>query len=183
MLKPILIAWLLLVMGDFLSTFCYHIPEHVFGHLHLSTHHSSKQTFRHYAILTVNFWVLLDGLLGALPYLLLAGLFWFLSPTGVIAALLLGQCHVWWRHTGILGWQTPRVVVLLCQMFGITTPEHHWLHHQKTSMGYGDIFCFFDHPGRVWLCWLRHMRFQLRSRVVHNLDRVAIGKEPTEIND
>jgi hypothetical protein len=70
------VAWLLLVLGDFLSTFCYHVPEHVFGSLHLKTHHSAKKTFRHYAILTFKVQVLLDGLLGALPYLLVAIALW-----------------------------------------------------------------------------------------------------------
>jgi hypothetical protein len=170
MLKLILTAWLLLVGGDFLSTFCYHIPEHVFGRLHLTTHHSSKKTFRHYAILSINFWVLLDGLLGALPYLLLAGIFWALSPAGVILGLLLGQGHVWWRHTSILGWQTPKPLAWVCQILGITTPERHWLHHRKTSIGYGDIFTFFERPARVWLCWLRRQRLQIRTRLVHHSD-------------
>jgi hypothetical protein len=74
MLEAIAVAWLLLILGDFLSTFFYHVPEHVFGSLHLTTHHSWKQNFRHYAILTFNPQVLLDGILGALPYLLVA--FW-----------------------------------------------------------------------------------------------------------
>jgi len=34
------IALLLLIMGDFISTFCYHIPEHGFDSLHLQIHHS-----------------------------------------------------------------------------------------------------------------------------------------------
>jgi hypothetical protein len=62
MFKAIACAWILLVVGDFLSTFCYHVPEHVFGHLHVQTHHSYKKNFRHYAILTLNLQVLLDGI-------------------------------------------------------------------------------------------------------------------------
>ncbi|MHC5826892.1 MAG: fatty acid hydroxylase, partial [Nostoc sp.] len=72
MLEAIAVAWLLLFFGDFLSTFIYHVPEHVFGSLHLKTHHSWKKDFRHYAILTFNPQVLLDGILGALPYVLIA---------------------------------------------------------------------------------------------------------------
>jgi hypothetical protein len=43
MLEAIAVAWLLLFFGDFFSTFLYHIPEHVFGRLHLQTHHSWKK--------------------------------------------------------------------------------------------------------------------------------------------
>lgn len=158
MLEAIAIALLLLVVGDFLSTFCYHIPTHVFGQLHLQTHHSSKQSFRHYAILTFNVWVLLDGILGALPYLLVSIPLWNFSPLGVGVGLLIGQLHVWWRHVGILGWHTRKRLELLCQMSGITTPERHWLHHQNTNLAFGDIFSFFERPAKAWLRWLRRLR-------------------------
>jgi len=166
MLEAIAVAWLLLVVGDFLSTFLYHVPEHVFGSLHLKTHHSWKKNFRHYAILTLNIQVLLDGILGALPYLIVAVILWSFSPTGVVAGLLLGQLHVWWRHVTALGWQTPQWVNILCQILFITTPERHWLHHQKTSLGFGDIFTFFEQPAQVWLRWLRLLRMRFRySRI------------------
>ncbi|MBW4670018.1 MAG: sterol desaturase family protein [Cyanomargarita calcarea GSE-NOS-MK-12-04C] len=162
MLKIIAVAWLLLFIGDFLSTFIYHVPEHIFGSLHLKTHHSSKKEFRHYAILMLNHQVLLDGLLGAAPYLLVAVLLWSFSPVGVFSGLLFGQFHVWWRHTNVMNWQTPKFVTFLCQILFITTPEQHWLHHQKTNAGYGDIFTFFDQPAKVWLRWLRLLRLHLR---------------------
>lgn len=162
MLKTSIVAWLLLCLGDFLSTFCYHVPEHVFGRLHLQTHHSSKQTFRHYAILAANFKVILDGILGALPYLLIAVFLWSLSPLGVMIGLVLGQLHVWWRHTSVIEWQTPKFLVGLCHLFRITTPEQHWLHHQKTTVGFGDIFTFFDRPAKAWLRFLRLLRVQRR---------------------
>lgn len=166
MLEAIAVAWLLLVIGDFLSTFLYHVPEHVFGSLHLKTHHSWKKNFRHYAILTLNIQVLLDGILGALPYLIVAVILWFFSPIGVIFGLLLGQFHVWWRHVTALGWQTHPFVNILCQILFITTPERHWLHHQKTSLGFGDIFTFFEQPAQVWLRWLRLLRMRFRySRI------------------
>lgn len=158
MLEVIVVAWLLLFLGDFLSTFFYHVPQHVFGSLHLTTHHSWKKDFRHYAILTFNYQVLLDGILGALPYLLVALLLWNLSPVGVISGLLLGQFHVWWRHINALGWQTPKFITWCCQMLFITTPEQHWLHHQKTNLGFGDIFTFFDQPAKIWMRWLRLLR-------------------------
>jgi hypothetical protein len=166
MLEAIAVAWLLLVIGDFLSTFLYHVPEHVFGSLHLKTHHSWKKNFRHYAILTLNIQVLLDGILGALPYLIVAAILWSFSPIGVIFGLLLGQFHVWWRHVTALGWQTPRFINVLCHILFITTPERHWLHHQKTSLGFGDIFTFFEQPAQVWLRWLRLLRMRFRySRI------------------
>lgn len=162
MLEAIAIAWLLLFFGDFLSTFCYHVPEHVFGNLHLTTHHSWKKDFRHYAILTLNPQVLLDGILGALPYLFMAVVLWSFSPIGVISGLLLGQFHVWWRHVVALGWQTPKPVAIFCQILFITTPEQHWLHHQKTNFGFGDIFTFFEQPAKAWMRWLRLLRIHLR---------------------
>jgi hypothetical protein len=162
MLKIIAVAWLLLFLGDFLSTFIYHVPEHIFGSLHLKTHHSSKKEFRHYAILMLNYQVLLDGFLGAAPYLLVAVVLWSFSFVGVLFGLLLGQFHVWWRHTSVMDWQTPKFITFLCQILFITTPEQHWLHHQKTNAGYGDIFTFFDQPAKVWLRWLRLLRLHLR---------------------
>lgn len=163
MIEAGIAACLLLFLGDFLSTFCYHVPEHVFGSLHLKTHHTSKQTFRHYAILTINAQVLLDGILGALPYLLIAVPLWSYSPIGTVLGLLLGQLHVWWRHACVMNWQTPKVVAGLCHILFITTPEQHWLHHQKTTVGFGDIFTFFDSPARAWFRFLRLLRFQVRA--------------------
>lgn len=166
MLEAIAVAWLLLFFGDLFSTFLYHIPEHVFGSLHLQTHHSWKKNFRHYAILTFNLQVLLDGILGALPYLLLALFLWTFSPVGVIVGLLFGQFHVWWRHITVLGWETPKFLNLLCQVLYITTPERHWLHHQKTNIGYGDIFTFFEQPAKIWMRSLRLLRLNLRSSLI-----------------
>lgn len=159
-------SWLLLFLGDFLSTFCYHVPEHVFGKLHLQTHHASKKTFKHYAVLAFEFNVLLDGVLGALPYLLVAGGLWRYCPVGVAIALFLGQVHVWWRHTNALGWSTPRTIKLLCQILGVTTPEQHWLHHQKPTQAFGDIFICFDPPAKVWFRWLRWLRWYVRSLLI-----------------
>lgn len=168
MLEAIAVAWLLLFLGDFLSTFVYHVPEHVFGSLHLKTHHSWKKDFRHYAILTLNTQVLLDGILGALPYVLMGVVLWSFSPIGVIVGLLLGQFHVWWRHVSVLEWQTPKFVNFLCQILFVTTPERHWLHHQKTNQGFGDIFTFFEQPSLVWMRWLRLLRVYFRYSRVTN---------------
>ncbi len=168
MLAAIFGSLLLLFFGDFLSTFVYHIPEHIFGNLHFKTHHHGKKNFRHYAILTFDPLVLLDGILGALPYLLLAVILWDFSPIGVICGLLLGQFHVWWRHITILGATTPKIVTVLCQIFFITTPERHWIHHQKPNQAFGDIFTFFDEPAKVWLRWLRWLRLYFRQSAIVN---------------
>lgn len=156
-------ACLLLFLGDFLSTFCYHVPEHVFGKLHLQTHHAGKKTFHHYAVLLPDVKVLLDGFLGALPYLLMAITLWHTSPLGVAVGLLLGQLHVWWRHTTALGWQTPQFIQVLCRLLGITTPEQHWLHHQRVTHAFGDIFTCFDQPAKAWFRYLRWLRWYGRS--------------------
>jgi sterol desaturase/sphingolipid hydroxylase (fatty acid hydroxylase superfamily) len=108
----------------------------------------------------------MDGILGALPYLLLAGALWSFSPIGVVLGLLIGQVHVWWRHVSILGWQTPQAIDKLCQLLWITTPERHWLHHQKTNLAYGDIFTFFEAPSRFWLQRLRLLRLHLQTRAL-----------------
>jgi hypothetical protein len=156
----IIVSWALLFFGDFFSTFCYHVPEHVFGKLHLQAHHAAKKTFRHYAILVFRPKVLLDGVLGVLPYLVIAALLWLCSPTGVLIGLVLGQLHVWWRHSHVMGWQTPKSIARLCLFFGITTPEQHWSHHQRTHTGYGDIFTILDEPARAWLGLLRLLRLR-----------------------
>lgn len=68
LLEAIFIAVLLLLVGDFLSTFFYHVPEHVFGKFHTLVHHGKNRNFIHYAVLSRNPLVILDGFLGALPY-------------------------------------------------------------------------------------------------------------------
>jgi hypothetical protein len=164
-IQTIVVAWLLLFVGDFLSTFCYHIPEHVFGKLHLQIHHSPKKNFRHYAVLSAKPLVLLDGLLGALPYILLAVALWPVDRAGVLIGIAFGQFHVWWRHTTALHWRTPKPVVLLCNVLFVTTPEKHWQHHTNTSKAFGDIFTLFDRPGRAWLVLLRRVR-QLQRKAL-----------------
>jgi hypothetical protein len=43
-----LVALLLLLIGDFLSTFLYHVPEHIFGKFHSLVHHGKNRSFIHY---------------------------------------------------------------------------------------------------------------------------------------
>lgn len=157
--KAIAAFSLLLLIGDFASTFFYHVPEHVFGRLHCRVHHEAKQSFQHYAVLSSHPLVLLDGLLGALPYLLIAFVLWPTSPAGTLAGLIFGEFHVIWRHTTRAGWQTPLWASRVCHVFRIVTPEDHWLHHQNGAIAFGDIFTFFDRPAQQW----RQVLHQLKS--------------------
>lgn len=104
----VLAALVVLVAGDFGSTFFYHVPQHLWFTLHLRTHHDRRRPYLDHAVLSTDPWVLLDGLLGALPYLAAAALMWRYSWTGSLLGLALGQMHVWWRHSAELGWRTPR---------------------------------------------------------------------------
>lgn len=170
------VALLLLLFGDFFSTFFYHVPEHVFGKFHTTVHHSQNRSFIHYAVLTKNPLVLIDGLLGALPYFMFIPWFWSLSPTGTLLGLLLGEVHVVWRHVSLLNWSTPERMRCICNVLCITTPERHWLHHQNPALAYGDIFTFYDQPAQAWLRVLRSFKRQLRkTRARH------IGKRKTGI--
>jgi hypothetical protein len=162
-LKIVLTAFLLLLLGDFLSTFLYHVPEHIFGKFHSLVHHSKNRSFIHYAVLTKNPLVLLDGLLGALPYLIFIPWLWRISPIGTILGVLLGEFHVVWRHVSIMNWKTPPVIEKFCNFFYITTPERHWLHHQNSKVAYGDIFTFFDAPARVWFRFLLSLKIRFRD--------------------
>lgn len=150
----VLIPLLMLLIGDFFSTFLYHVPEHAFGKFHSLVHHSSNRSFIHYAVLTKNPLVLIDGFLGALPYLIFIPWFWQMSPLGTILGVALGEFHVIWRHVSVLNYQTPMPILKLCNFLCITTPEKHWLHHQDARVAYGDIFTFFDIPAQRWLQFL-----------------------------
>ncbi len=159
----ILASVLLLLIGDFLSTFLYHVPEHVFGKFHKIVHHGKNRSFIHYAVLSKNPLVLLDGFLGALPYFIFIPFGWQISPGGTIFGLILGELHVIWRHVSIIDWKTPKLVVFLCRFFFITTPERHFLHHQNSKLAYGDIFTFFHPPAIIWMKFLFKLRRKYRN--------------------
>ncbi|HBL11098.1 MAG TPA: sterol desaturase [Cyanobacteria bacterium UBA11162] len=163
-LKAALVALLLLLLGDFISTFIYHVPEHVFGKFHSVVHHSKNRSFIHYAVLTKNPLVLIDGFLGVLPYLIFIPWFWKISAVGTLLGLLFGELHVIWRHVSILKWKTPEPIHLICNVLCITTPERHWLHHQDAHLAYGDIFTFYDQPAQAWLRFLVVFKKQLKQR-------------------
>lgn len=162
--KPVLFltAFLVLLVGDFIATFLYHVPEHVFGKLHAVVHHSPKRSFIRYAVLNRHPTALIVGFLGALPYLVMIPLLWQLSPVGLGLGLVVAELHVIWRHR--FAHPTPPWLQTVCRYFFITTPERHWCHHNNANLAYGDVFTFYDKPARAWLKVLRRWRRQYRLR-------------------
>lgn len=158
----LLTAFVLLLLGDFLATFGYHVPEHVFGKFHGIVHHSPNRSFVRYAIRTRTPLALIDGFLGAFSYLVLIPVLWGWSPVGVMLGLALAEAHVIWRHQFGPGYQTPMWLSRCCDRIGITTPERHLKHHQNARLAYGDIFAFYGPPARWWLKQLIALRQQLR---------------------
>ena len=146
---------IVLVVGDFASTFFYHVPQHVWGKLHLRTHHDRKRSYWDHAVLSRNPGVLLDGLLGALPYISVAAVASTVSIEGAALGLVLGQLHVWWRHTCELGWKSPAALVAFARLTGLVLPEDHNGHHINPEIEFGDIFRFYDAPARSAIAWLR----------------------------
>lgn len=163
LIKAIVIAVLLLIIGDFLSTFFYHVPEHVFGKFHSLVHHGKNRSFIHYAVLSRNPLVILDGFLGALPYFIFIPFSWQISPLGTVIALILGELHVVWRHVSIINWQTPKAIAFGCRLLFITTPERHWQHHQNANLAYGDIFTFYHTPAIAWMQLLLMVKKKYRK--------------------
>lgn len=139
-----------MLIGDFIATFLYHVPEHVFGKYHLIVHHSPNRSFIRFAIARKKPQVLISGFLGFLPYLLPIPSLWQISPLGVILGLLLAECHVIWRHNYEGEAKTPEIVNQICQKLFITTPQRHWQHHLEVDSTYGDIFTFYDLPAQQW---------------------------------
>lgn len=160
--KILLTAFLLLLLGDFLATFGYHVPQHVFGKFHGIVHHSPNRSFVRYALRTRTPLALIAGFFGAFPYLVLIPCLWSWSPLGVLLGLALAEAHVIWRHQFDPGYQTPPWLARGCGVIGITTPERHLQHHQNARLAYGDIFAFYGPPARWWLRQLTSIRQQLR---------------------
>ena len=165
---------IVLVVGDFASTFLYHVPQHVWGKLHLRTHHDRRRSYWDHAVLSRDPQVLLDGFLGAVPYMVIAAFCAaYLSVYGAVAGLLLGQLHVWWRHTTELGWRTPAWGVRLARALSIVLPEDHDGHHRNPDIEFGDIFRFYDAPARALLA-----RLAPTSRRARNAGRRAARRVP-----
>lgn len=163
MVNAILTALLLLLLGDFVATFAYHVPEHVFGKFHAIVHHSSNRSFIRYALRHRKPIALLDGFLSAFPYLLFIPWLWQVSQSGVLLGLVLAELHVLWRHQFPPHHQTPIWLQRLCQGLGLSTPERHLQHHQNAYLAYGDIFAFYGPPARWWLKQLVMLRKLIRN--------------------
>ncbi|MGD1909219.1 MAG: sterol desaturase family protein [Leptolyngbyaceae cyanobacterium] len=168
MVQSLLAAGLLLLLGDFVSTFVYHVPEHVFGKFHNAVHHSPNRSFVRYAIRHRKPIALIDGFLSAAPYLIFIPVLWHISPWGIALGLILAEGHVIWRHQFQPQYRTPQWLQILCKMMGITTPERHWQHHQNGNKAFGDIFSFYGWPAAVWLRELRRLKQWWSQRQLSN---------------
>ncbi|MBV9402857.1 MAG: sterol desaturase family protein [Candidatus Eremiobacteraeota bacterium] len=147
-------AIVVLVAGDFASTFLYHVPQHLWFTLHLRTHHDRRRSYWDHAVLSRDPAVLLDGILGALPYVIVAALMLRFSWQGALTGLAFGQLHVWWRHSTDIGWRTPAWMRAVTRPFAIVLPEDHDGHHRDPEAEFGDIFRFFDAPARALIALL-----------------------------
>jgi hypothetical protein len=157
---------IVLVVGDFGSTFFYHVPQHLWFKLHLRTHHDRSRSYWDHAIISKDPQILLDGFLGALPYLVLAASLSVLGPAwmaGALLGLILGQGHVWWRHTCEIGWVSPPWLVRVARTFAIVLPEDHNGHHLNPDVEFGDLFHFYDAPARAMLTYVRTLQRRRRT--------------------
>ena len=162
---------LVLLLGDAASTFLYHVPQHIWGKLHLRVHHDRSRSYWDHAVLSGDPAVMLDGFLGAFPYIVIALVMARISLPGALAGLLLGQMHVWWRHTTELGWRTPQPLVRVARVFGVVLPEDHDWYHRNPDIEFGDIFRFYDAPARA--CVSRMRAFMRRRRMaLRRLERI-----------
>lgn len=161
---PVAAALFVLIVGDLGSTFFYHVPQHLWFRLHLRTHHDRRRPYFDHAVLSRDPAVLLDGFLGAVPYLVTAAFTWHISWEGSLAGLALGQLHVWWRHTTELGWKSPPWLKGLARLLWIVLPEDHAGHHRNPDSEFGDIFRFYDAPARALLAVLAPTRGRLNVR-------------------
>ncbi|MGD1066648.1 MAG: fatty acid hydroxylase [Vulcanimicrobiaceae bacterium] len=166
-----------LLVGDFASTFFYHVPQHVWGKLHLRTHHDRRRSYWDHAVLSRDPAVLLDGILGAVPYVIVAVLCARLSIVGAVLGLVLGQLHVWWRHTTELGWRSPAWLVRLARLAQVVLPEDHDGHHRNPEIEFGDIFRCYDVPARAMIATLRAWTPR-RTRVSPVARSVALKRRP-----
>jgi hypothetical protein len=158
-----------LLVGDFASTFFYHVPQHIWGKLHLRTHHDRRRSYWDHAVLSRDPAVLLDGFLGAVPYIVLAILCCSISPAGAVAGLVLGQMHVWWRHTTELGWRTPAWFVRVARVIQLVLPEDHDGHHRNPEIEFGDIFRFYDVPARATIAFFRNLDPKRRAAALRRM--------------
>jgi hypothetical protein len=166
-----LVALAVLVVGDFASTFFYHVPQHLWFTLHLRTHHDRRRSYWDHAVLSKDPSVLLDGLLGAVPYLVITAALWHYSWPGAVLGLAAGQFHVWWRHTTEIGWRTPDWLRAVLHPVQIVLPEDHDGHHRNPDIEFGDIFRFYDAPARALMAWLAPTSRRVRNAAVRRSKR------------
>jgi Fatty acid hydroxylase superfamily len=172
-LSAIAAMLIVLLAGDFASTFFYHVPQHVWGKLHLRTHHDRRRSYWDHAVLSRDPGVLLDGFLGAVPYIAIAAACSMISVYGAVAGLVLGQLHVWWRHTTELGWRTPAWGLRVARALQIVLPEDHDGHHRNPEIEFGDIFRFYDAPARATIAFCRNLDPKRRAAA---LRRAAVAR-------
>jgi hypothetical protein len=166
-------ALIVLIVGDFGSTFFYHVPQHLWFTLHLRTHHDRKRSFWDHAVISRDPSVLLDGILGAVPYLIVAALAARISWQGAVLGLALGQFHVWWRHTTEIGWRTPAWLKEVLRTMWVVLPEDHDGHHRNPDIEFGDIFRFYDAPARAVLAKLAPSSRRKRNAALRRSKGVA----------
>lgn len=153
-MSALVAALLVLLLGDLGSTFLYHVPQHLWFTLHMRTHHDRRRSYWDQAVISLDPSILLDGILGALPYILVAIFAARISWQGALIGLLIGQLHVWWRHTAPIGWVTPGWLRAIFRPLQIVLPEDHDGHHRNPNVEFGDIFRFYDAPARAMMAWL-----------------------------
>jgi hypothetical protein len=175
----------LLVAGDCTSTMLYHIPQHIWGKLHLRTHHDNTRSYWDHSIISKNPAVLLDGFLGALPYLVIAAIltrFGSAATWAAVAGLVLGQLHVMWRHTCELGWSSSPRFARVAHALGLVLPEDHNGHHKNPDVEFGDLFRIYDAPARAMLAYFRYgmqrRRRLQRLRASRSLRRMYCDGQP-----
>jgi hypothetical protein len=150
-------ALIVLIVGDFGSTFFYHVPQHLWFTLHLRTHHDRKRSFWDQAV----------------PYLIVAALAARISWQGAVLGLALGQFHVWWRHTTEIGWRTPAWLKEVLRTMWVVLPEDHDGHHRNPDIEFGDIFRFYDAPARAVLAKLAPSSRRKRNAALRRSKGVA----------
>ena len=170
----VLVAACVLVAGDFASTFFYHVPQHLWFTLHLRTHHDRRRSYWDHAVISRDPAILLDGLLGAVPYILIAAALWQVSWPGALVGLGLGQVHVWWRHTTDLGWRTPSWLKAILRPLAVVLPEDHDGHHRNPDIEFGDIFRFYDAPARFLLAKLAPTSRRTRNAASRRSKRTPV---------
>ena len=148
-------AVITLVAGDFASTFFYHVPQHCGSRCTCAPTTTGAARTGITPCSRLDPAVLLDGFLGAVPYVVVAAL--------RLAAVVGGSAARVWRWVsctsggatppisggGRRGWLRP-----FLRPLGIVLPEDHDGHHRNPDIEFGDIFRFYDAPARALMARL-----------------------------